>query len=132
MLLVMAVRVELVVKVAGKMAPMHLVVTEALGDQVVRLEEMAERELPTVALVTIQMEEMEEMAEPTVRQVAAEVVLVFLLVLEGLRQRLEGKVEMVVLVVAAAAAAAVGAAPMLGCLLVVVVVVVMQAAAVEA
>jgi hypothetical protein len=47
---------------------------------------MAERELPTAALVTIQMEEMAEMVEPTVRQVAAEVVLVFLLVLEGLRQ----------------------------------------------
>jgi hypothetical protein len=131
-LLVTEVRVELVVKEAGKMAPMHLVVMEVSGDQVVRLEVMAERELPTVALVTIQMEEMEEMVEPTVRQVAAEVVLVFLLVLEGLRHRLEGKVEMVVLVVAAAAAAAVGAAPMLGCLLVVVVVVVMQVVAVEA
>ena len=131
-LLVTEVRVELVVKEAGKMAPMHLVVTEAPGDQAVRLEEMAERELPTGALVTIQMEEMAEMAEQTVRQVAAEVVLVFLRVQEGLRHRLEGKVEMVVLVVAAAAAAAVGAAPMPGCLLAAVVVVVMQVVVVEA
>jgi hypothetical protein len=131
-LLVTEVRVELVVKEAGKMAPMHLVVTEALGDQVVRLEVMAERELPTAALVTIQMEEMEEMVETTVLQVAAVVVLVFLRVQEGLRHRQEGKVETVVLVVVAAAAAAVGAALMLGCLLVVVVVVVMQVAAVEA
>jgi type IV secretory pathway ATPase VirB11/archaellum biosynthesis ATPase len=131
-LLVTEVRVELVVKEAGKMAPMHLVVTEELGDQVVRLEVMAERELLTGALVTIQMEEMEEMEETTVLQVAEVVVLVLLLVLEELRHRLEGKVETVVLVVVVAAAAAVGAAPMPGCLLVEVVVVVMQVVAVEA
>ncbi len=131
-LLVMAVRVELAVKVVGKMGPMHLVVTEVSGDQVVRLEAMAERELPTVALVTIQMEEMAEMVEITVLRALAVVVLVFLLEQEGLRQQLEGKVEMVVLVAVAAAAAAVGAAPMIGFLLVVVVVVVMRVAAVEA
>ena len=131
-LLVTEVRVELVVKEAGKMAPMHLVVTEALGDQVVRLEVMAERELLTGALVTIQMVEMVEMVETTVLQVAEVVALVFLRVQEGLRHRLEGKVETVVLVVATAAEAAVGAALMLGCLLVVVVVVVMQVVAVEA
>ena len=65
-------------------------------------------------------------------QVAEVVALVFLRVQEGLRHRLEGKVEMVVLVVAAAAAAAVGAAPMPGCLLAAVVVVVMQVVVVEA
>ena len=131
-LLVTEVRVELVVKEAGKMAPMHLVVTEALGDQVVRLEVMAEQELPTAPMVTIQVVEMEGMVEIIVLQVAEVVALVFLRVQEGLRHRLEGKVETVVLVVAAAEAAAVGAALMLGCLLVVVVVVVMQVVAVEA
>ena len=132
MLLVMAVRVELAVKVVGKMAPMHLVVTEAPGDQAVRLEEMAEQGLQTGPTVTIQMVEMVEMVEITVLQALVVVVLVFLLVLEGHRQRLEGKVEMVVLAAAAAAAAAVGVAPMIGFLLVVVVVVVMQVVAVEA
>jgi type IV secretory pathway ATPase VirB11/archaellum biosynthesis ATPase len=131
-LLVTEVRVELVVKEAGKMAPMHLVVTEVSGDQVVRLEAMVERELLTGAQVTTQMEEMEGMAEPIVLQVEAVVVLVFLRVQEGLRHRQEGKVEMVVLVAVAAAVAAVGAALMLGCLLVAVVVVVMQVVAVEA
>ena len=131
-LLVMDRQVGPAGKEAGKMGPMHLVVMEALGDQVVRLEEMVEQELTTEAMGTIQMEEMEEMEEVTVLQVLVVVVLVLLLVLEELRQQLEDKVEMVVLVVAAAAAAAVGAAPMLGCLLAVVVEVVMQVVAVEA
>jgi hypothetical protein len=132
LLVMMEAWVELVVKEADKMAPMHLVVTEALVDQVVRLEAMAELELLTGAQATTQMEEMEELVEVTALRAVVVVVLVFLLELEGLRQRLEGKVEMVVLVAAAAAEAAVGAAPMLGCLLVVVVVVVMQVVAVEA
>ena len=131
-LLVTEVRAELVVKEAGKMAPMHLVVTEAPGDQAVRLEEVAEQELPTALMVTIQVAEMGGMVEIIALQVLVVVVLVLLLVLEELRQQLEGKVEMVVLAAAAAAAAAVGVAPMIGFLLVVVVVVVMQVVAVEA
>ena len=65
LLVMMEAWVELVVKEADKMAPMHLVVTEALVDQVVRLEAMAELELLTGAQATTQMEEMEEMVEVT-------------------------------------------------------------------